>query len=225
MINGNQSGIPVLKTGIFDLGNVFVNVKSRVAVERICRRYPRLSTVWINDFLHHSDPVRLYETGAIDSREFHRLVNRALKIDLNYEEFRSVWQEIFDPIETMIGLLPGLWEKYHLILLSNTNPLHVEYLRNTYRFLHYFHDHIFSYETRCKKPDAEIYRIALRRAGAKPAECVFIDDKMENVQGAHRLGIRSFQFRSPQSLIPAAPGQDPLSIYTLFQLAGPVENI
>ncbi|WP_245775938.1 HAD-IA family hydrolase [Saccharopolyspora flava] len=39
------------------------------------------------------------------------------------------------------------------------------------------------------KPDAEIYRLAARRLGLEPGECVFVDDLRRNVDGAVATGM------------------------------------
>ncbi|RRO13826.1 HAD family hydrolase [Saccharopolyspora rhizosphaerae] len=39
------------------------------------------------------------------------------------------------------------------------------------------------------KPEAEIYRIAARRIGVRPEECVFVDDLRRNVEGAVAAGM------------------------------------
>ncbi|MEV4728403.1 HAD-IA family hydrolase [Saccharopolyspora sp. NPDC049426] len=39
------------------------------------------------------------------------------------------------------------------------------------------------------KPDAEIYRLAARRLGLEPGECVFVDDLRRNVDGAVTAGM------------------------------------
>jgi len=44
------------------------------------------------------------------------------------------------------------------------------------------------------KPAAEIFRMALERAGATADRALFIDDTPANVQAARALGIRSHRF-------------------------------
>lgn len=54
---------------------------------------------------------------------------------------------------------------------------------------------LFSYTVKTIKPEEAIYRILLERYRLKPDECVFLDDRQINVDGAERLGIRSICFR------------------------------
>lgn len=46
------------------------------------------------------------------------------------------------------------------------------------------------------KPDIRIYEIFLRRFGLKPEECLFIDDREDNAEGARAAGMQAFVFRN-----------------------------
>lgn len=50
------------------------------------------------------------------------------------------------------------------------------------------------------KPDREIYRIAAERAGAGTDRCLFIDDRLENVEAAVALGMTGVHYRGPEDL-------------------------
>lgn len=55
---------------------------------------------------------------------------------------------------------------------------------------------IFSYTVRQIKPDLEIYETLLNQYRLKPDECVFIDDRMENIEGAKKAGIHGICFET-----------------------------
>ena len=57
---------------------------------------------------------------------------------------------------------------------------------------------IFSYQVKCIKPEAEIYKLLLDRYHLVPQECVFIDDRPENIETAEKLGITGIQFQNQQ---------------------------
>ncbi len=52
-----------------------------------------------------------------------------------------------------------------------------------------------------RKPEHEIYRIALKKAGAEPVTTIFIDDNEENVNAAKELGLYSSLFRTKEGLL------------------------
>jgi putative hydrolase of the HAD superfamily len=51
-----------------------------------------------------------------------------------------------------------------------------------------------------KKPERGIYETALQVSQRPPEECLFIDDRPLNVEGARRLGIQAIQFRDAAQL-------------------------
>ena len=55
---------------------------------------------------------------------------------------------------------------------------------------------IFSYTVKQIKPDLEIYETLLNQYKLKPEECVFIDGRMENIEGAEKAGIHGICFET-----------------------------
>lgn len=45
-----------------------------------------------------------------------------------------------------------------------------------------------------KKPDPAFYRAALKKLGVRPDEVLFIDDRISNVKGARKMGIKTFHY-------------------------------
>ena len=61
-------------------------------------------------------------------------------------------------------------------------------------FLKYMDGVIFSCDVNMLKPEHQIYENLLETFGLKADECVFIDDREENCQGARDVGIQAIQF-------------------------------
>jgi putative hydrolase of the HAD superfamily len=101
----------------------------------------------------------------------------------------------------MIDLLPLLTKRYKLILLSNTNDLHVEVIEKQYAFFQYFHHLVFSHLTGTSKPDPKIYQTALDLSNSSPETCLFIDDLEENVKVAIAMGMSGIVFSGYTDLI------------------------
>jgi 2-haloacid dehalogenase len=59
---------------------------------------------------------------------------------------------------------------------------------------------VVSGEEKTRKPFRDIYDILLSRHGLDPEMSLFIDDNMENVKAAERIGIRALLFRRPEQL-------------------------
>jgi putative hydrolase of the HAD superfamily len=54
---------------------------------------------------------------------------------------------------------------------------------------------IVSAEVRCRKPDRPIYEKLLAESGARACECLFVDDREQNLATAARLGMQTLLFR------------------------------
>jgi FMN phosphatase YigB (HAD superfamily) len=65
-----------------------------------------------------------------------------------------------------------------------------------YRWIEDFQSVVFSCAHALVKPDPAIYRLSLSQLGAKPAECLFLDDTPGNIDAAAALGIHGLLFRS-----------------------------
>lgn len=60
---------------------------------------------------------------------------------------------------------------------------------------------LYSWEVEMRKPDTEIFELALQKLDADPDEVVFIDDKYEHLQGARQVGLRTLLFENTESAI------------------------
>ena len=58
-----------------------------------------------------------------------------------------------------------------------------------------------------RKPEEEIYRLTLERAGVEPDRALFIDDHEVFVTSARRLGIAGVVFKDVEGLIIELQGQ------------------
>jgi putative hydrolase of the HAD superfamily len=96
----------------------------------------------------------------------------------------------------MALLLRQLKDKGHrLFLLSNTNELHFNFAKKTYKeMFHPFDDFILSYEVGHVKPEPEIYKAALAKAGCSATQCFYTDDIPAFIEAAARVNIPSQLF-------------------------------
>lgn len=95
----------------------------------------------------------------------------------------------FDDVRTWLAR----WsERYTLAVLSDAMPSILGFLEQ-YDIRRYFDAAVISTHVAATKPDARMYRAALERLNADPAQCVFIDDRLCNVEGALNVGMRAVQ--------------------------------
>ena len=63
-----------------------------------------------------------------------------------------------------------------------------------------FEDILVSGTEKMMKPDAAIYALAIKRFDVDPAQCLFIDDRIENVRGAEAAGMHGHVFQDAEAL-------------------------
>jgi putative hydrolase of the HAD superfamily len=186
----------MIKAVIFDLGRVIIPFDFHRAYAMIESRYG-VPKAQISARLAQTDLVRRFESGEIDSRDFVRQISAHLNLDLSYESFCEIWSSIFSA-ETLIPeeMLRGIARNYRLVLLSNTNAIHFEMIRERYPHIGHFHALVLSYQAGALKPLPLIYQKAIEAAGCLPGECFFTDDIQAYVEAACALGIDAVQFQS-----------------------------
>ncbi len=190
----------MIKTIIFDLGKVIIPFDFRRAYERIAPNCG-YSPAEIPERLRTTDLVNRFECGALEAEPFFEQLSQILDLKVDFEEFQEIWGSIFLP-ETLIpaSLVAGLRERHRMLVLSNTNVIHFELVRQKYPIIGLFHHHVLSYKVGALKPEPAIYKEALRLAGCAPAECFFTDDIPAYVEGARQHGIDAVQFQNAEQI-------------------------
>jgi putative hydrolase of the HAD superfamily len=86
-------------------------------------------------------------------------------------------------------------------ILSNLPWPLADCLRATAGFLDHFDQVTFSCEIGVIKPEREIYEYALRGLDVAPEEAIFFDDREDNIEGAHALGVHAVLFTTWEDLV------------------------
>lgn len=191
-----------IKAVIFDLGNVLIGFDHRIGVKKILK-HTHKSTREIYDLFFDSVFTREFEKGKISCGEFFAKVRDMLELQIGYEEFLPIWNEIFFAKPEMERFVASLNSGRKLVLLSNVNQLHYEYLTAAFpsAFGLFSPDKIIpSFRTGFMKPDREIYALALSAAGVSKEEAVYVDDRADLIAAASGYGIPSIQFKNIEQL-------------------------
>lgn len=182
----------MIKTIIFDFGDVFLDLdKAATGKELEKHEVAEFS----EQFLKHNQD---YEKGLISSEEFISGYCEYFP-QLTPEKFRDSWNAILLHFpEHRLEFLQQLAreKKYNLILLSNTNDIHIEWVKENVAFFEDFKScfdaFYLSQEVNLRKPDASIFEFVLKQHTLKPSETLFIDDTSENTEAAEKLGIHTW---------------------------------
>jgi putative hydrolase of the HAD superfamily len=99
----------------------------------------------------------------------------------------------------VLDLIRRLHGPYKLAVLSNSPPGLVRWLTD-WGILELFDVVFCSGDEGVMKPDPRAFQMTLERLGAKPEEAVFIDDTMEHVEAARKLGLQGIPFTTAEAL-------------------------
>lgn len=189
-----------ITTIIFDLGRVLVGIDTSGEKFTRLMRAAGLTDPAVFDTFWRLDEVCRHMTGEIDSREFHRQASARFGADVSYEDFEEAWCDIFHPLPEMKTVFDELAGRYTVGLLSDTDPLHWNTIRAMLPWLSAIKTPTLSFEVGCLKPHPKMFGTAAANCGRTKEECLFIDDRAENVDGARSFGMQSLQFTTPEKL-------------------------
>lgn len=130
-------------------------------------------------------------------------------------EYKEKYTEYAEDIEWFITngermsvQRPDLWKKiydlkekgYKIYLLSNYSKILFEQHTKDSGFMEIIDGKVVSYEVNVLKPDRRIYEYLLEKYGLEPSECIFFDDRIENVEAAVNIGMKGILVVSEEQL-------------------------
>lgn len=136
-----------------------------------------------------ADLDRQYDYGLISADEHAEAVHElsGLSLDLIRANIRGEHQRNDRLLEFAQGLRPD----YKIGMISNIGTGGMESFFSSQERQQYFDDTVLSSDVMLTKPDTEIFRLAAERLGFRPDECIMIDDRRDNIEGAERAGMHA----------------------------------
>lgn len=190
----------MIEAALFDLGQVLVKFDNGLFLERMAA-FSDLSTAEMRAAVRANDGLlTLFDTGRIPPEEFYERAAAILRLDIGFGDFFAAYNDVFSINNPAVAIARRLRPKHRLVIVSNTDVMRYSYIEGTFPALRIFDDAVLSFRVGRMKPDPEIYREALRRAGTDAGRAVFIDDLPENVAAAEALGIAGIVYESPEIL-------------------------
>lgn len=190
-----------IKAIIFDLGKVVFDL----SFDRIFQSWANTSRQEFQDIKRKFVFNNLFdqlERNEISSTDFRASISETLSMNLTDEDFDKGWCDLYlDVYYGIEKILIELKYRYRLVALTNTNIIHNKIGRLKYAdVLQHFEKIFSSYEMQTRKPEEKAYRIVLDYLQCQPAETVFLDDNIENINGAKKIGITSILVTSQQQM-------------------------
>ena len=187
-----------ISTLIFDFGGVLISLD----MDECIRRFKALGVVDVDKYLNKYGQIDFfmkYEKGTINTQEFRTELRKHTNNNISDAQIDDAWCSFVCEIpKEKLELLEKLKEKYRIVLLSNTNQMHIERTA-TAEFAKYsktiddYFDHCYlSYEMKMVKPDRDIFETLLKSEAVNPENCLFLDDSLKNIEMAKSLGIQSY---------------------------------
>ena len=190
----------MIKSIVFDVGGVLMtDVPLKKIAEELSLRFS-MSQEELHSYLYPNKHWTLLTLGEISEDEYWEHFLKASKVKVDVKELRDRVRTELRPIEENVEIVPLLKSQYKLAILSNHSKEWSEFMTKKYDFFKCFEQIIFSCNAGLRKPDPQIYKLAMTKLGSEPEECLFIDDKQRNTDGAQKVGMKTIVLESASRL-------------------------
>lgn len=187
-----------IKNIIFDLGGLFIDVYMQRFPDRIAEKLgaPALNAL---QELQHQGFFDGYEVGSISTSAFLAQMQQALSPKCSPDFYAEAWNAILGQVQLpQLELVQPLRSDYRVVLLSNTNDLHLDALEQEFESCHpgarlddFFDQVHYSQRIGKRKPNRDAFTYVLQQHGFTAGETVFIDDSPGHLLGAQAEGIHT----------------------------------
>lgn len=185
-------------TILLDLGGVLIDVDYHAAA----REFAKLGFTDFDGLYSKAKQDHLFdgfETGALSPTHFRDRIRQLHGSPLTDAQIDHCWNAMLGSIPPgRIDLVRRLKEHYQVLLLSNTNAIHVPAFEaivakenDITDFKGLFDGAYYSCEMGMRKPDTDIFLHVLSLHGADPKRTLFIDDSIQHVEGARKAGLHA----------------------------------
>lgn len=186
----------MLKNVIFDIGNVLMSFDAQnygavyfkdKAMAKIMQDAINSYGLWDRCDMGDRDVLEIIDEFALTVKGYEDMARTAALDSLNF-------------VLHVDYAIPWLKELkaagFNVYFLSNYN----KYLRDVkpeiLDFIPYMDGGIFSCDVHLLKPHKEIYEALLAKYGLKAEECIFLDDRVANIEGGKAVGMDGIVFKT-----------------------------
>ncbi len=195
-----------IKNIIFDFGGVIIDIDEQLTIDEFARLgFADTSKVSGKEFF---ELIRKFEKGIFTPDIFRNKLRDFLDISATDQEIDDAWNALlFDIPAERLEIIEQLKKNYNIFLLSNSNEIHYDlYVRDLQlrfgynEFADLFHQAYFSFDLHLRKPELDIYEFVIYQEDLKPEETLFIDDRIENIESASKLGMQTYHLIKPERI-------------------------
>lgn len=199
---------------LFDFGGVIINIDYQRTLAAMGRLHQHGSTIEFTQAAQ-SELFDQMETGRLTPHEFREGLRATYELQATDDDLDAAWNAMLldVPAERLALIAELRAQGYQTALLSNTNQIHIDQingmLRTQYGFEHGIADCLdrvfYSQQVGLRKPGEEIFRHALREMNWKAEETLFIEDSLQHIETAQRIGLHTLFLAPPLTLTDALP--------------------
>lgn len=187
-----------IKNIIFDMGGVLIDLNRDACIEE----FRKLGFPQADELLGNYGQKGIFkglEIGTVSPQEVYEYISEEIGHYVSPEKINKALDAFLVGLPVYrLEMLRKLKKHYKMFMLSNTNPIMMPYIAQTYftqqgLTINDYFDHLFlSYEMGIMKPNVKIFEAVLDTAGIKAEETLFIDDAEANIETALALGFRTY---------------------------------
>lgn len=197
----------MIKAVIFDFGSVLVRGGEW---KIIYKQIAKALKIPLQKIRKISRPLReKWSKNTINEKKFWQELEKRAGKKLPPKFKKNLW---YRPYKERTKDMKESWKilkelkkrRFRLALLSNIIPPTVKANKDVGRFKRLkkigFETLVLSCEVGCRKPEPKIYKIVLKRLNLPVKECLFIDDVLDNIKAAKKMGMRGIHFKTSKQL-------------------------
>ncbi|MDO8628788.1 MAG: HAD family phosphatase [Nanoarchaeota archaeon] len=184
----------MIKHIVFDNGGVLVSSSSKFFIPKYLKYTDKSFATVVKSYRELAKPL---DTGRETEVEFYSRFMKHMGIRCSLKEILRHRYAVSKKIPGMLRLVIKLSKHYELFMLNNEYREFMDFLIKKYSMYdQYFKKRVTSFEVGVRKPDVKIFRLFVKKFSLKPHECVFIDDREDNVSSAKSIGMKAVHFQN-----------------------------
>jgi putative hydrolase of the HAD superfamily len=185
----------MIRNIVLDMGNVLLDYNPAFVLNAFCSSEEEKEI--IDRELFNGPEWKLGDRGDIKDKDRFELVKGRVP-----EKYHEALRNCADHWDICMTPLDGAREfceqvknsGYGIYILSNASDLFYVYFPK-FLPLDFFNGVFVSSDYHMLKPDVNIYKAFLEKYSLKADECLFVDDREDNVAGAGAAGLNTFRFK------------------------------
>lgn len=191
-----------IRSVIFDLGGVILPIDYQLTLKKFEEiGFENFQQTFTQAAQNHT--FDLLDKGLIAPAAFRDEIRKLAAKNIPDAHIDEAWNAmLLDFIPSRLHVLEQVKRCCNTYLLSNTNEIHYDvYIKQLKAqtglesLSLFFNKEYYSHHIHMRKPDAAPFELILRENNLKASETLFIDDTLQHVEGARRVGLNAYHLR------------------------------